>query len=170
MSDPYILLKAVASPMTKVLAICVCGFICASPKVGLLGPATRSSLSRLNVCVFLPPFLFTTLSKSINLSRLSIWWPIPLFVAFNLSLGLCLGLVLVYLLGSKRTREHRGLILAACTCGNVRFSPWLPLLYEPEPCTCLISQVGQVCYSSRTLYRVRAVSPPAAQKVSDITL
>lgn len=122
MPDISILVLAVAGPMTKVLSVCVTGYICALPRVGLLGSATRSALSRLNVNIFLPPFLFTTLSKSIDLSALLIWWPIPLFVVFNIIFGVLLGFALVYALGAlgQRTREHRGLILAACACGNVR--------------------------------------------------
>jgi predicted permease len=120
MPDASTLVFAVAGPMTKVLCVCLTGYICALPRVGLLGQSTRSSVSRLNVNLFLPPFLFTTLSKSINLSALMVWWPIPLFVVFNIILGVFLGFCLVHVLGHERTKEHRGLILAACACGNVR--------------------------------------------------
>ena len=113
------LMVAVAGPMAKVLCVCVIGYLCASPRIGLLGPPARSALSRLNVNIFLPPFLFATLSKSINLSNMLLWWPIPVFVVMNIFLGALFGLALVHVLGLQRTREHRGLILAACACGNV---------------------------------------------------
>ena len=114
-----VLLKAAAFPMMKVLLTCALGGICATSRVGLLRPETRSALSRLNVAVLLPPFLFVTLMKGFTLSRLDVWWPIPLFVVLNNMLGLSLGYILLTLLGS-RAQRFRGVLLAACTCGNVR--------------------------------------------------
>jgi hypothetical protein len=45
------------------------------------------------------------LTKAVSMESLILWWPIPVFVAVNLLLGLLLGMLLCWLLGADKCQD-----------------------------------------------------------------
>ncbi|KAJ1476498.1 hypothetical protein T484DRAFT_1907829, partial [Baffinella frigidus] len=74
------LLWSAASPMIKVLCICLAGTIGATETVGILTPGARATLAQIILFVFLPPFLFSTLVRAVSLESLAEWLPVILLV------------------------------------------------------------------------------------------
>jgi hypothetical protein len=63
------------------------------------------------------------LTKSVSVESLSLWWPIPLFVAINLLLGLVLGILLTWFLSDRCQDLKVPFVYAVlCVCVNT----WLP--------------------------------------------
>ena len=125
-----VVLQAACIPVIKVLLIAFVGAFCARKNGKILKDSSIMGISKLIYNIFLPAFIFTKLTKTVDLQIISQWWPIPVFVALNFAAGLLCGVVLLKLFPQK-SEKFKGLVLASCALGNVG---QIPLALVPSAC------------------------------------
>eukprot|EP00282_Hemiselmis_andersenii_P015287 CAMPEP_0114138804 /NCGR_PEP_ID=MMETSP0043_2-20121206/16523_1 /TAXON_ID=464988 /ORGANISM="Hemiselmis andersenii, Strain CCMP644" /LENGTH=159 /DNA_ID=CAMNT_0001232809 /DNA_START=352 /DNA_END=828 /DNA_ORIENTATION=+ len=106
---------------SQVCLVSAIGWVCSREDVGILNKATRSSLSRLNVNVLLPSFLFMRMVRTASVEVLLKWWCLPMFVFFNLLFGWVLGRLLLF--GVHVPKPQQGVVLAVTAIGNCGILP-----------------------------------------------
>mmetsp|Transcript_13291 Transcript_13291/g.30592 ORF Transcript_13291/g.30592 Transcript_13291/m.30592 type:complete len:396 (-) Transcript_13291:184-1371(-) len=131
MSRFGVVLQAACVPVIKVLLIAFIGAFCARKNGKILKDSSVMGISKLIYNIFLPAFIFTKLTKTVDVQIISQWWPIPVFVALNFAAGLVCGLALLKLFPQK-SDKFKGLVLASCALGNVG---QIPLALVPSACS-----------------------------------
>uniref|UniRef100_A0A803MHR2 Uncharacterized protein n=1 Tax=Chenopodium quinoa TaxID=63459 RepID=A0A803MHR2_CHEQI len=139
MSGIINLLVMASMPIAKVLLLAAIGSFLGLDRVNILGEDARHHLNQVVFYVFNPALLASTLAKTITFESFLTLWFMPVNIFITYLIGSILGWVLIKV--TKAPRHLKGLIIGACSAGNLGK---LPLIIVPAMCREKGSPFGDV--------------------------
>ncbi|XP_021759421.1 protein PIN-LIKES 3-like [Chenopodium quinoa] len=133
------LLVMASMPIAKVLLLAAIGSFLGLDHVNILGEDARHHLNKVVFYVFNPALVTSTLAKTITFESFLTLWFMPVNIFITYLLGSILGWVLIKI--TKAPRHLKGLIIGACSAGNLGK---LPLIIVPAMCREKGSPFGDV--------------------------
>ncbi|KAL9241493.1 hypothetical protein vseg_015602 [Gypsophila vaccaria] len=123
------LLYVASIPVVKLLLVTALGLFLALDNINILGLNSRKSLNEIVFYVFNPALVGSNLAKTITLKSFLKLWFMPVNILLTFLIGSALGWILVKL--TKAPRQIHGLIIGACSAGNLGN---LPIVIVPALC------------------------------------
>ncbi|KAL8211223.1 hypothetical protein R6Q57_005660 [Mikania cordata] len=140
---------AASMPVLKVLIVTAVGSFLALDSINILGQTTRKQVNELVFFVFNPALVGSNLAKTVTYESLISLWFMPVNILLTFVIGSVLGWVLMII--AKPPQHLKGLILGACSAGNLGN---LLLIIVPAVCKEKGTPFGDsdVCYEYGMAY------------------
>ncbi|KAM0067876.1 putative membrane transport protein [Helianthus debilis subsp. tardiflorus] len=111
------LFRAASMPVLQVLIVTALGSFLALESINILGESTRRQLNNLVFYVFNPALIGTKLADTITAESFLSLWFMPVNILLTFIIGSLLGWVLMLI--AKPAQHLKGLVLGACSAGNL---------------------------------------------------
>ncbi|KAF5798495.1 putative membrane transport protein [Helianthus annuus] len=111
------LFRAASMPVLQVLIVTALGSFLALESINILGESTRNQLNNLVFYVFNPALIGTKLADTITAESFLSLWFMPVNILLTFIIGSLLGWVLMLI--AKPAQHLKGLVLGACSAGNL---------------------------------------------------